>query len=374
MTRSPILTCLLCVALAFGVPPQVLAQAAPDATASPAEPPARPATDSSVRLRVAVVPVEPLVIEEGEGIYDGLAVALWQVVAQRAGLTYDYVQADKESVPGMLRRGEVDIWLAATPKTGSRDTTAHSPIYFTSSMAVARRGGNSVVNVVKGLFQPAFFGVIVGLSILLLIVGTIIYFLERKSNGDEFGGPVHEGIGAGFWWAGVTLTTIGYGDKAPVTLGGRIVAMLWMLVGLAVSATLTATIVALATSGGAALKLPDDLRGERNVAVAGSGVAPFLDRLGVEYEAVDALEAGIERVEREEADYLVGTRMELEYYLDNRSSDLSVQVSRLVPSYYAIAFRADLPEADRISTLVANVTGSAVWPKWLDQYVPAEGQ
>ena len=339
-----------------------------------AVPPVRsqPAPDTAARLRIAVVPVEPLVIEEDDDIYDGLAVALWEVVAQRAGLTYDFVEVPQDCVRGQLRRGAVDLWLSATPRTGSRDTTAHSPIYFSSSMAVARRGGNSMVKVITGLFQPAFFQIVAGLSVLLLIIGTIIYLIERRANGEQFGGRPHEGIGAGFWWAGVTLTTIGYGDKAPATFWGRVVAMLWMLVGLAVSATLTAAIVALASGDSAALKLPGDLRERRNVAVEHSSVVPFLERADVAFRTVPDVDAGIDAVEADSADVLVAPRMELEYYLDNRSADLEVQVSRLVPSYYAIGFRPGLPQADTISTLVADVTGSAVWSKWLDQYVPAE--
>ena len=354
-----VLRILLCVAYTCATVPTVLAQAPP-------------AVDSAGgrHLRIGVVPVEPLVIDEGQGIYDGLGVSLWETVAQQAGFTYEYVDVDKDSVRPMLRRGAVDLWLAATPRTGSRDTTAHSPIYFTSSMAVAKRGSSSVVNVVTGLFKPAFFKTIAGLSVLLLIVGAIIYFVERKSNEDQFGGKPLEGIGAGFWWAGVTLTTIGYGDKAPVTFGGRVVAMLWMLMGLAVSATLTATIVALATEGSAQLNLPGDLRDASNVAVEQSNVEPFLERLDIAYETVPDVPAGIQAVEDERADFLVAPRMELEHYLNQNSSSLEVQVSRLVPSYYAIGFRPGLPQADTISALVADVTSSGVWSKWLDQYVP----
>ena len=361
-----VLRILLAAACGLAALPTVLAQA-PTADGG--------VTDDGDRaggshFRIGVVPVEPLVIDEGQGIYDGLGVSLWETVAQQGGYTYEYVDVDKDSIRPRLRRGELDLWLAATPRTGSRDTTEHSPIYFTSSMAVAKRGSSSVVNVVTGLLSPAFFKTVAGLSVLLLIIGTIIHLVERKANEEQFGGKIAEGIGAGFWWAGVTLTTIGYGDKAPVTLAGRAVAMLWMLVGLAVSATLTATIVALATKGSAALNLPGDLTGARNVAVEHSNVEPFLERLGIAYATVADVPAGIEAVEDERADFLVAPRMELEHYLNENSSSLDVQVSRLVPSYYAIGFRPGLPQADTISALVADVTGSGVWSKWLDQYVP----
>ncbi len=44
------------------------------------------------------------------------------------------------------------------------------------------------------------------------------------------------------WWAAVTVTTVGYGDIYPTTVGGRIIAIVVMLVGVGFLAVLTATI------------------------------------------------------------------------------------------------------------------------------------
>ena len=46
----------------------------------------------------------------------------------------------------------------------------------------------------------------------------------------------------GIWWAVVTVTTVGYGDIAVKSVGGRIVAMIVMLVGIGFLSVLTATI------------------------------------------------------------------------------------------------------------------------------------
>jgi voltage-gated potassium channel len=46
----------------------------------------------------------------------------------------------------------------------------------------------------------------------------------------------------GVWWAVVTVTTVGYGDKVPHSVGGRIVAMVLMFVGIGFLAVLTATV------------------------------------------------------------------------------------------------------------------------------------
>ena len=46
----------------------------------------------------------------------------------------------------------------------------------------------------------------------------------------------------GVWWAVVTVTTVGYGDVYPHTVGGRVIAMLLMLVGIGFISVLTATV------------------------------------------------------------------------------------------------------------------------------------
>ncbi len=45
-----------------------------------------------------------------------------------------------------------------------------------------------------------------------------------------------------FWWAWVTITTVGYGDYTPVTSGGRIIAMILMVVGVGLFSSLSGLI------------------------------------------------------------------------------------------------------------------------------------
>ena len=56
--------------------------------------------------------------------------------------------------------------------------------------------------------------------------------------------PQIETFGDGIWWALVTITTVGYGDIAPLTTLGRLIAGTLMFVGLGLIATVTAIVSA----------------------------------------------------------------------------------------------------------------------------------
>jgi voltage-gated potassium channel len=71
-------------------------------------------------------------------------------------------------------------------------------------------------------------------SVLILVGGGCLSILEPET--------VKGGFGDGIWWAVVTASTVGYGDIAPTTLPGRLIAVLLMVVGIGLMSTLAASI------------------------------------------------------------------------------------------------------------------------------------
>lgn len=55
------------------------------------------------------------------------------------------------------------------------------------------------------------------LTVLLIMASSMMYFIEHEAQPEVF-----SSIPETMWWAIVTLTTVGYGDMAPVTIPGRI--------------------------------------------------------------------------------------------------------------------------------------------------------
>jgi len=70
--------------------------------------------------------------------------------------------------------------------------------------------------------------------VLLVLSSTAMYLIEGPINPEAFGS-----IPRAMWWSIVTLTTIGYGDVFPVTLGGRMVAAVTALCGIGLIAAPT---------------------------------------------------------------------------------------------------------------------------------------
>jgi voltage-gated potassium channel len=83
-----------------------------------------------------------------------------------------------------------------------------------------------------------------GLHFVLLAVLAIIFAcsaLVLSFEAHAKGSNIHN-FGDALWWAVVTVTTVGYGDKFPVSAGGRGVAMVLMFVGIGLIGVLTATV------------------------------------------------------------------------------------------------------------------------------------
>ena len=76
-----------------------------------------------------------------------------------------------------------------------------------------------------------------GVSLLVLLSSLAVLDAERGAPGT----PITT-FGEAVWWSLVTITTIGYGDLAPVTAVGRCAAVLLMVGGVALAGVVTATL------------------------------------------------------------------------------------------------------------------------------------
>jgi voltage-gated potassium channel len=87
------------------------------------------------------------------------------------------------------------------------------------------------------LKHHGLFRVLIAAAGTLLLGAWLVLLFEDHAKGSN----IHDYADA-LWWAIVTVTTVGYGDRYPVTAGGRVVAAVLMLVGIGLIGVLTATV------------------------------------------------------------------------------------------------------------------------------------
>ncbi len=93
-------------------------------------------------------------------------------------------------------------------------------------------------------FRSAFSAVkeelvlfLIATAFLLYVSSVGIYYFENQAQPEQFKSIFHS-----FWWSVVTLTTVGYGDIYPITVGGRIFTFFMLMIGLGIIAVPTGLI------------------------------------------------------------------------------------------------------------------------------------
>jgi voltage-gated potassium channel len=64
---------------------------------------------------------------------------------------------------------------------------------------------------------------------LIYLVSVGIYYFENEAQPQAFQSIIHS-----FWWSVVTLTTVGYGDVYPVTIGGKMFTFFVLMIGVGI--------------------------------------------------------------------------------------------------------------------------------------------
>ncbi len=252
-------------------------------------------------LKILTKRIEPFVSYKDRK-FSGFSIDLWQLIAERQGWKYEFkLEPTLAALLFDMKEGRADAAIAAVTITAEREQYIDfSHPYFRSGLAIltaseSASATSQVLGVLLSMFLSKTFawaGII--LLVTLLIASHIIWLLERRNN-PQFAKSYIPGLWDSFWWALVTITTVGYGDKAPKAIFGRLFAMFWMIVGYFMFAYFTASVTSSVTVRElrGAINGPGDLGGHKVAVIEKSTSAKYMRQF-----AAGATLINVDRIEQ----------------------------------------------------------------------------
>jgi polar amino acid transport system substrate-binding protein len=334
------------------------------------------AGSSSPNMLVGAVVSPPVFMKTVDNHWEGLGAELWQAVAQRMGVSFEFREFSSiESLLDALEKQEIDAIPAIAVQDRFESVMDYSQSYLKSglSIAVPAEGVDyRWFKVFESIFSPHILKAIALLFLMSLIFGVIVWLFERQENSEMFGDGYVKGIGHGIWWAMVTMTTVGYGDKAPKTMGGRTFALIWMIFSVVFIASFTANITTELTISELKGKVRgfNDLYKARVGSVAGSEGLNFLIKKGVAVIPFKSTQEGLQAVADRKVDAFVQDEKVLGYNIKREFPGRVQVVGGTFDEYFvSIALQQNSPFRKPINKALLTLMKTESWNEILNRYI-----
>ena len=332
------------------------------------------------KLLVGTKHAPPFSMRLDDGTWVGISIDLWRAVAADLGLEYEIREFELQELILATQQGEVHAAVSAIGMTAERNAVIEfSYPFFSTGLAMAVKRGESGGGweFIHRLFSRSFLRSAGVLLAVLLMAGFLIWAAEHRRNPREFGGSAASGIGAGFWWSAVTMTTLGYGDKVPVTPLGRALALVWMFISLFALAGLTGAMASALTVTQLTPRIqgPGDLARVRVGALTGSTGAEYLEQNFILFTKYPSTAEGLTAIKQDEIEAFVNDEPVLEYGVrEDGSGQLTVLPQTFDPGFYAFGFPRRSPLRRDINTSILKIMETSTWLGILSRYVDTSKQ
>jgi polar amino acid transport system substrate-binding protein len=170
----------------------------------------------------------------------------------------------------------------------------------------------------------------------------------------------------------VTMTTVGYGDKHPKTLGGRMVALFWMFASILLVSVFTATLTSLLT----VKQLAPSMRGLEDLKKVRVGTLPYstsetlLQNHYITYSTYPSVIAGLIALERGEIKAFIYDIPALRYWIKQEfQGKLEILPRTYSQENYGIALRDNSPLRKPINRILMEKIRNQKWQGILYQYL-----
>lgn len=330
-------------------------------------------------LRVGLHEVPPYVIAAPSSQWSGLAVELWKKIAEKNNWEYSLVPMEYEDLLPALAAGELDVVLGEfLVNPTDEQTIDFSQPYLSTSIGVAvssKHFDPGWLSILLFAFDWTFLKLFLGLLPILIVASLVVWHFERKKNIAQFGGKPAHGIGAAFWFITVTMTTTGYGDKAPITVMGRLMTILWMFVSLFLMTAFTASVASTVATVRTRVHLSSaaDLQHSTNGVLHGSLAETVLANAGAPVLIFEDMAPALEALGNGRAQTVVADSTVLSYLINqDPSENLQLLPMHLVSSRVAMGLQQESSLRETLNISLLEVIRSPQWQTVLKSYLGGE--
>ena len=328
-------------------------------------------TSESRELVVGTKVAPPFAIKAEDGSWHGISIDLWRRIARQTHLNYRFQETTLEGLTDGVADGSLDAAVAALTVTLPRLRMVDFTLpFYSTGLGIAVADNTSITwwPVVTNIFSLGFLRAVAALFAVSVSVGVLLWLVERRHN--EHFGTHHRGLGSSLWWSAVAMTQGGgaAGEKVPVTLPGRLLAIIWMVTSVVVIASFTAALSSALTLNQlrGSVHNEADLRYVRAAAIAGTETTEYLDRERIGHQDFPNPEASLQALRKGNIDAVVYDRPMLLWLVNqNFSRALRVLPTTFDPQVYAIA----LPSGSNLRTPINLALLDAVRSDWWQETV-----
>jgi len=315
-------------------------------------------------LRVGIAGSPPFVLL-GDESHSGIAYEIWDAIADAENWNYATQQfATVSDALTYLKEGKLDLVVGPVSITSERVKTCDfsQPYYYSGLSIMSRKDEPTLLDRITPFFSIKLLAAVLIFLSILAIVGILIWLAEREKSPEQFPPDMAHGIANGMWLAIVTMSTTGYGDRAPITFWGRIIAGSWMVISIIFATTMVAGIASTLTltgMGSNTITEASQLNGKKIAAPAFQVEKTFLNEMHAKAIQTNSLEDAYQLLQERKVSAIVFDRPQLLYFQKEYQDD-NIMVSRSVydPTGYGFAFPLKSPLIKKINIKMLSLSES----------------
>ena len=326
-------------------------------------------------LTIGTKIAEPFAMKDKEGKWYGISIELWEKIAKELNIKYQWKELGLKPLLDGVSDASLDAGIAAITITAERETKfdfSHS--YYSTGLSIVtlKNLNDGWRSVLRGIFSNQMLFILLMLAFILFIVGTLTWLAEKKRNPDNFNPNPIKGIPAGMWWAAVTMTTVGYGDMTPQTVGGRVIALFWMFASLLMVSAVIAGVASTLTVAKSKplISGPEDLPKARISSIENSSSDAYLKNRSLQGEYYPTVLDGLNAIAQGKSDAMVYDDPLLKYLTKQHFQNKLIVIDKLFErQQYGIAFPENSPLREPVNRVMLDIIQKEEWQRVLKSYL-----